>query len=292
MSTNYTPELSASMVTGYLNNLIHPQVTENLNLLTSQIERLGPAIFMDLYTQFNAPFAGGVALLAAQIHRQYNKLRVGDMELADQIASYVFAAAEDEYRAPDGRRITHRQLARFTSKFLLTTYQPSLLTNRSYQEYSRHLRNNWTDSVYSGYDPTSRNSQISTVLSTLQSIGFHIGSEFAADLEFNAIVSYLSTNYPQVLEQLKNHKHPQYKGVTAYTWLDIHTHVEAEHSELALQAYMLANQAVIQHLGHERNYVQNFVYKGIDDFILFQREAFQSLIGVVSETTVELQPVS
>lgn len=213
------------------------------------------------YIHFNSVFGGGVASLAGEIARRqdlFRDHREGMDMIADQsveIASLIFFAAVDEFR----RRSTHRQMAKETFRALVRYYicPPKSLSVLS--ETASAI-----DRVLHGYYLRAQASDSDV----FRAIGFHMGSEFLADQEFNIIDKIMRRQHAQVHESLKR------QG--AYAWIQVHTTVETAHLEAAIEA---ANFALSCYRGSASR-AKAWVLEGFDNFSHVQTDFMRSLLNI------------
>jgi hypothetical protein len=190
------------------------------------------------YIQFNGAFGPGLANLAGEIAARQALFRdkaepvrlIADR--AALVASDFFHAAVDEF---DDRatawRDTHRTLAQACLKgmggyFGFTPQQlDSLLSlNQSTQDAMAK--------VSEGY---GLGAQLSDQR-LFEGMGFHAGSEVLADQEFTIIDKALREKLPEMVQALKGMRvHLDSEKHNAYYWIFIHTSVEADHFDAALQ---------------------------------------------------------
>lgn len=220
------------------------------------------------YVAFNSVFAGGVANLAGEIHLRTDLFRDAKesiVEYADrsaEIAAHIFFAATDEYGAPHQEPRTHRRLAQL---FLYHSAQHLQIDTTIFEEWRADILP-VIKMVQEGYRMNCSN----TNAELLQGIGFHLASEWLADQEFNMIHSYLQETYPKLFDALQTTGQPN-----AYTWVEVHTHVEAEHAEHALSS---ARKAIRYYQANEdKNWVAQQIQLGFLAFEKVQHTFFENL---------------
>lgn len=185
--------------------------------------------FLGAFAEWHGRFAAGVANLAGEVAARESTFEEGE---ATEVAKYVFFAAVDEFGVKD-RGLTHRGLARRMVEAALE--YPGLDRKAVYEkcEALRPLIQEQCAKVAKGYG-------VGTALSDhalFRCLGFHLGSENLADQEFNALHSALMGNFPQMVKHLKDMSFTENgKRYNAYVWIKVHTHVEEEHAEYAIQA--------------------------------------------------------
>jgi hypothetical protein len=231
------------------------------------------------YIHFNATFGGGVANLAGEIAVRQDLFRDPEEPidiLADcsiEVASNIFAAAVDEFDERSTRyHDTHRTLAKATLK---------------------------ATGAFCGYDTAALNAAVRPDEATLtairkvrhgyrvgqrveeaglfQGMGFHLGSELLADEEFRILDGYCRASQPELAAFLENTK-IEIGGEqhAAYYWIRIHTSVEADHFEFAVQG---ANLALRCYAGTaDRARVKAWILQGFQEFADVQTDFMQSLL--------------
>lgn len=229
------------------------------------------------YVEFNGIFAGGVSNLAGELHIRQRLFRDAEATwsiFADRsanIAARIFFAAEDEYaneRKISGRVIHHhRFLAQHFLRSLAEYWGISPQTFERGYAYEYAPLQQALQAVRRGYCIDQTNDECSL----LRGIGFHIGSEHLADGEFTTIDHFLQSNYPDIVVHLRRTGKPN-----AYTWLAVHTIVEAEHAE---HAFAAADEAVHYYNGaHSREQARQWILEGIDEFARVQKAFFEHIL--------------
>jgi hypothetical protein len=228
--------------------------------------------FVHRYSVFNGNFAGGVAALAGSVHLQQHLFRDPDEPIGAraEIASQVFFAAEDEYSVRGGGpRWTHRRLgqqllehtlrffevprARFLAEFQLNPALEEILAG-----------------VVSGYCIGTEPSEVEL----FDALGFHLGAELLAHVEFNVLHDHLRHQHPGYVEHLLGTDIGH--GVNAYHWIGLHTHVEKEHFDGAVTA---AELALTWYAGaHDAAWVADSIVAGFEGFIALQQRYFARIL--------------
>lgn len=210
------------------------------------------------YIHFNSVFGGGVANLAGEIALRKDLFRDSSESiemLADQsveIASKIFFAAIDEF----GRRKTHRTMAKDTLRALMQ-HGKYAAKNMNVAEAT----NIAIEDVSLGY---CLNRSV-TEAEIFHSIGFHMGSELLADEEFNIIDRFLQAKHGNLVQCLKSQD--------AYTWIQIHTTVEADHFDAAVES---ANSALQYYVGSASE-AKAWILEGFSRFANVQSQFMSSL---------------
>lgn len=210
------------------------------------------------YIHFNSVFGGGVANLAGEIAYRQDLFRnqAESIEMiADEsveIASKIFFAAIDEF----GKRKTHRAMAKETLLALMSYYKC-----KTEQLSASEITRQAVKKVAVGY---GLNRQASD-RDLFHSIGFHMGSELLADEEFNIINKLLHVKQADLVAFLK--------AEGAYTWILVHTTVEADHFEAAVES---GNCALQYYVGSAIE-AKSWILEGFQQFAELQTEFINSL---------------
>ena len=231
--------------------------------------------FIDLYGQFNAMFAGGVASLAGAFHTQPTTFvdasaPSSTSDRSSLVASEVFFAAEDEYADRlTGARVTHRGLAQDLLEGMAEYWQvPVPDPDIAYAGFVDQVRRRVVD----GYG-------VSRVLSDgelFRCLGFHLGAELLADEEFGLIDRHLRRVEPDLVTHLATTSAES--GAPLYQWISLHVVVEMEHFVHACTAAELAVRFYIGPLSGPFEHV----LAGFTDFQDFQQEVFTELFAIIS----------
>jgi hypothetical protein len=225
------------------------------------------------YIQFNGAFGPGLANLSGEIAARQGLFR-DEQEpvevLADraaEVASDFFHAAVDEYddRATPWRD-THRTLAQACLKGMAKYYgfeaqrlNEILVVNRSTHDAMAR--------VFSGYGIGAKLEDERL----FNGMGFHAGSEVLADQEFTIIDAVLRERLPELVQaltgmRLRVGRAPEEHK--AYYWISIHTSVEADHFDAALQG---VNKALGYYSGkNDPQSVKRWIIDGFEDFAKVQ----------------------
>lgn len=233
--------------------------------------------FLHRYSVFNGDFAGGVAGLAGAFHIRRDLFRDPNSKMSDcsdraaDIASHIYFAAEDEYsdRNNPNIRITHRRLGQLLLEHTLRYFRIS----------ADEFRNNFPINletkdvlrrVVSGYCLERKNNEAGL----FRGLGFHLGSELLADREFNIIDEHLAHNFSELVQYLKNTSVAD--DTNAYTWIELHTHVEEEHFLHAARAAEMS----MEYYAGERNSdeVKALILEGFSEFSHIQKQFFKNVL--------------
>lgn len=224
--------------------------------------------FLGQYTHFNSVFGAGVATLAGEIARRQEMFRdpaekIEIMaEQSIEVASAVFYAAIDEF----ARNRTHRSMAKKCIKEIGKYFGYAPEETNGFMPVTS-LTITFMQKVTAGYCP----SLLSDESQLHQALGFHIASEIIADEEFNLLDHYLRTARKDLVEHLKNNK--------AYAWVQVHTTVEADHFEAAVQG---ANLALEYYVGRLKpSEVKELILQGFTEFANLQTDFMVSLQNIM-----------
>jgi hypothetical protein len=214
--------------------------------------------FLTEYISFNSVFGSCVAILSGTIGLRQDIFRDPDDlqgALADRsamVAAKIFYAAIDEFC---GERclMDHRSMAqktlRSSAQFFQATTTPT------------HIKDSINE-VIRGYGVGMTEKSEKAIFS---GIGFHIGSEILADQEFKIIDEHLRARHVDLVEHLEK------EG--SYVWIQVHTMVEIEHFDAALEA---ANMALRYYVGDEAQ-ARKWIMQGIKRFADVQASFFRCL---------------
>src|SRR4051812_33799443 len=231
------------------------------------------------YIQFNSAFGPGLANLAGEIAARQGLFRDREevvkilADRASEVAADFFYAAVDEFddRATPWRD-THRTLAQATLKGMgsFFGYSPAQLNDvlrvNAATEQAMQL-------VWHGYGVGAQLEDPRL----FRAMGFHTGSEILADQEFVVLDHALRANRGDLVAALEAMKVP-ILGQThnAYYWIRIHTGVEAEHFDAALQG---VNNALRFYSGEsDLETVKRWILEGFKTFADVQA-AFMARLG-------------
>lgn len=221
--------------------------------------------FMRAYVAFNRDFAPCVASLAGAIGLSQDIFQDGPdaTDLDDrglEVASHVFFSVIDEFWDRErGRTKTHRSMAQFFLRELLCFYR---IDPHTLGALPREVRKQIAR-IRDGYRVDGPKNDTNL----FHAIGFHIGSECMADLEFNTLDRLLCERHPALVAHLERVEDEV--GDSAYFWLRLHKSVEAEHYEAALRA---ASAAVETYRGPlDSSELRDRLVGGIHDFFDLQQ---------------------
>ena len=232
------------------------------------------------YIQFNGAFGPGLANLSGEIAACQGLFRdraepvevIADR--AAEVASDFFHAAVDEYddRATPWRD-THRTLAQACLKGMAAYYgyeaqrlNEILVVNKSTHDAMAR--------VFEGYGIGAKLED----QRLFAGMGFHAGSEVLADQEFTIIDKVLRERLPEMVKALTDMRvrvgsaPEQHK---AYYWISIHTSVEADHFDSAVQG---VNKALSYYVGkNDPQTLKDWILRGFADFARVQADFMAGL---------------
>lgn len=192
---------------------------------------------------------------------------------ATHVAADIFYACIDEfYDRSTPRRDTHRTFAQATLKGLGQYYMIDNTTLNDLIQPTPDLLQD-IQRICDGYALN----HVLDEADILRAIGFHAGSEILADEEFRILDAFLKARYPDVVTYLENHA-VAIGDVTrpAYHWIKIHTSVEADHFQFAMQG---ANDALRYYAGMQSlTSVKQQILDGFAQFANIQTAFMQHLL--------------
>jgi hypothetical protein len=244
----------------------------------SEVESADELIrFVHRYTVFNGDFAAGVASLAGAFHVRQDLFRADDEAIpscADRsadVASYIFFAAEDEYSVRGGGpRWTHRGLGQVVLRETLVYF--GLSPERFAGEFNLGpTMQGILAETHSGY----RVGEVPTEEQLFAALGFHIGAELLADVEFNVIHEHLVEHHRGYVDHLLATDIGH--GLNAYHWVQLHTSVEAEHFDAAVVS---ADKALEYYAGpRDAREAADEIVTGFEAFLGLQRRFFANALS-------------
>jgi hypothetical protein len=253
---------------------------ETLNRIESDNEL---ARALSRYVHFNSAFAGGVANLAGELASRQDLFRdfdevsnvVGDR--SSEVAADIFFAAVEELGGHYPQRTTHRTLAQATLIAIREFFGLSPAEIDHYITCSEST----VSAVASVRDGYGVNKQLCE-RELFSAIGFHIGSEMLADLEFNVLNTFLRTKYSSLVDYLERSiVFINGEECPGYCWVQIHTSVEASHFRAAVHS---ANLALRYYAGnHTQATVKAWILDGFKEFAVVQTEFMQKICGTASD---------
>lgn len=264
MQTTITIEDFKTTLASHQGNQMWKQALETIN---NEMELLR---VLAGYIYFNSVFATGVISLAASISAKKQMLRetAAIPALADrsnEIASYVFRAAIDEFQVPSHRTLAQGTLLAAAGFEGIKDRELKLISTPG--ETARKTAETVANGYGHGQDPDDRG--------IFSGIGFHIGSELLADSEFRILDGYLQRHHAALVEYLQEttvelcgHKIP------GYLWVGVHTLVEAEHRDAALQAAQLG----LRWYSGDQQQAKAWVLEGFAAFSQLQTGFMSSLV--------------
>ena len=266
------------VIIGYLNsNKTKKEIQTSLKKISSDEDLIN---FLNRYVYFNNLFAPSVLSLSSAVHcnvdlfvdRQEKISYLTD--ISSEIAGLILSSAEDEYCNKElGIRISHRTIAKNFIRGVFE-YFNILSTADSHRFKINKATNTAINDVKLNYFlnyNTSKNKEETL----FNSIGFHLGSELLADIEFNCINDYITKKHKGMHKFLLDKNFPP--GINSYAWIKIHTFVEKEHSENCFRAI---NMAVRHYNGKEDiDTVCEWVLFGFMNFVKSQNDFFSKILS-------------
>jgi len=233
---------------------------------------------MSSYIYFNSVFGSGVANLAGEIGSRQHLFRDPDesMEIvADrsvEVGAHIFFAAIDEFGGGGNGRSTHRTLAQATLKGIGSSFGYETRTLNQLTEPNEQVLTA-VDHVRDGY---ALNQMIDEE-KIFRALGFHMSSEMLADHEFNILNDYLHNQHADLVEYLRTAR-VEIGGIEVppYRWIEIHTVVEADHFNAALNG---ANLALRYYAGLESPaQIKGWIITGFKEFMEVQLQFMNGLM--------------
>lgn len=239
------------------------EVQAGNKVFAKALEQWNPAelaVGLIQYIHFNSILGSGVANLAGEISRRQD-LFLDPKEsfpmIADrssEVAAKIFHSALDEF----GRKKIYRAMAQETFRAIAKFHGFSAKEVTVAKPTEEAM-----NKVTQGYCLN----QTADERELLRAIGFHMGSRILANEEFNTIDRVLHAKHPNLIKWLND--------VHAYTWIQVHTTVEADHFESALQA---ANLALKYFAGSVTDMkAKTWIIGGFIQFAVVQAEFMHSL---------------
>ena len=271
-------------------NHINKRNEENNAMLTTTMHKIRdnedqyPDIrflkFMTRYVEWNAFFPGCVSYLVGAIHLsdifQYDNewKRTFESTHAD-IASYIFAAAEDEYGF-EGNRHTHRKMAlEFLDgmeRLVMASHLDVNFTPNSdfVIEGVKPFINEYHDKIKNGYGVGQGFASGMGIEHIFSAIGFHMASEMLATNEFTLIDEIFNTRMPHIKKKLQNTG----SECGLYDWVTVHIAVEVEHFNMCLKGAELALDYIERYYPQFLAKAEASVIEGFDRFAKLQEKFF------------------
>jgi hypothetical protein len=231
------------------------------------------------YIEFNGAFGAGLANLAGEIAARPDLFRDPDepvrllADRASEVAADFFHGAIDEF---DDRltpwRDTHRTLAQAMLKGM-GAYLGYSLAELNDVIHVNDATRRAVKQVWEGYGVAAALEE----RRLFQAMGFHTGSEILADQEFTIIDRILRDKRPAMVAALEAMKVAHFGGHhNAYYWIHIHTSVEADHFEAAVEG---VNKALRYYAGTVApETIRTWILEGFAHFISVQGD-FMAALG-------------
>jgi len=230
--------------------------------------------FFSDYIAWNGVFGGAVAELSSKWHNAIYLTKLSENEIsgmrvhAHQIASHIFAAAEDEYSDKNCEietfRLTHKDIAWYFYSRIMEFYG---INKR--KEVSKFINPIILETLKAyGYGNDFKLSSL------IEFLGFHLGSEKIASFEFDYLMLELQRSRPKLFDYLCNKK--MVEGIRAIDWLAFHATVEEEHFQLAIKSAELAELMVVRYNIMSKNQFEILLKRGFNNFSQLQTNLFNS----------------
>jgi hypothetical protein len=247
-------------------------------------DRAQLARFISRYASLNGWFGSSVACLAGKIGRcrtMFLDPSETILDLADRsvlVGSYFFDAARDEFDDRDTPyRDTHRCLAQAMLKGILRCVGPTdPMAVNALLDPPIWLQGIGA-AVAQGYGVNTPEQDVSI----FRSIGYHIGSEILADMEFTYIDQAMRKHCDILVEKLSTMKvRIADQEHNAYAWISIHSSLtsggakEVEHFNWATQG---ANVALMYTPHERREPLRHQIHLGFLDFARDHQEFFTNV---------------
>lgn len=225
--------------------------------------------FFSDYTYWNGVFAGCVINLASRFHLG---LRYGNYSFnspeedffqmkGHKVAGLIFAAAEDEYAdencQEENVRVAHKDMAWFMLNEMFSFYKRDISSRRVH---------GWMNQIVNDTAIGYGVDELSDFMNLAWHLGFHIGSEKVASFEFGILADKMKELQPELTSHLKGKE--MVKGISAFSWIEVHGPVEDVHANYALDAA----QIIIDYLGTRDKGLQ-------EEFIANLQEGFWNFSG-------------
>ena len=189
-------------------------------------------IFFTQYVAFNSVFAGGAARLVSDITLQQDVFMESETlgvprDCRIEIANSVFSAVIDDFHDRE-HLCSHRLMAE-----QLLWSMGELLDMPAHSFSAAPFIAPITAEIVRGYGVRIGSA---TAQDIFYSLGFHIGSEYLADEEFNRIDGMIGEKFPDLKRRLQEEKKIAGRRYIPYRWIEIHKVVEEHHCDAALDA--------------------------------------------------------
>lgn len=279
MSTNTSELLGKRIETIVVESDIQAYIQDRLDAIRSSDDLVK---FFRRFSLYNQPFPAGVAYLAALLHVRADRFVDLNEEVFDNadrsslIASNVIFAAEDEFAGPDRKlRTTHRSMAQSVLRaamdfagWSVSRFNTEFVTDRTHEEMTARLSSGYRI----GTNPTDSE--------LFRALGFHLGSERLADIEFCSLDDLIRKRFP--LFVAINEEASVGHDIPIYSWVVTHTSVEVDHYQYSLTG---AGQSIDYYSGREvdKQAIPDLIIEGFQEFVAFQRVMFEWLKPGVTE---------
>lgn len=254
--------------------VVESNIEDYLKEYLYQVETTDDLVqFFQQFTAYNQPFPGAVSHLVAAIHFSSSLFEDSESlvnETSDRsslIASGIFFAAEDEYALDDrNKRLTHRTMGQ---QVLNHTIQFAGWTPEKFNVHFKSTANK--DEMFRSLCEGYGVGNLKADENLFSAIGFHLGSERLADIEFNQLHRMLVKKHPEFVKSCKASIGAF--EIPSYSWIASHMTAEVEHFEHGLIA---ASDAIKFYSGTSKSpdELMELLMVGFGNFIVFQRKMF------------------
>jgi hypothetical protein len=249
-------------------------------------------LFMQRYVHFNGYAGSLVARLSSSIGLSRDLFNSADCRVIDEadrgmeIAAKVFAATIDEHADKGAKYVPHRTLAQITLK---AVGDFAGLTEAERNEFA--VTPTWMKEVLN--DAVAKYQGIpGDAAALIRGMGCHAASEMLADREYALIDKVVRHNhrgkgFDAFLRNGDGKAKINGHNFSAWYWIVIHSKhqgvgVEAEHSELALEAIDLA----AAYRPESAQQIREYALQGFSDFVSIQQKVFAEISRECSELKV------
>lgn len=233
--------------------------------------------FFSDYIKWNGIFGGAVAGLSAKWHNaEFLSKELSMKEIiqirkySHRIASNIFAAAEDEYSDEnckiEGLRLTHKDMAWAFFSSMMNYFEVDKRPDVPLRVESIIFK------TLRGYGVLGEKYSLKDLI---EYVGFHIGSEKIASLEFDILTEKIKEFRPELYSYLSNIEIIKSSGIKAIDWLKFHGTVEEEHFQYGIKSIYLIKEMVLNNSLITEEDLFNYIKIGINNFSNIQYDFFK-----------------
>lgn len=263
----------------YASSLVNPSwgpahITNGLHKSAGTVEVIAS---LAAYAHWSAKITAGVANLVASLTTA-SDLFGNDSET--EVAKFVFYALTDEF-GTGYSGVTHQRIARRMVEIAtasLPLISQSEVTALSKIKKQASIKS--SQRIWNGYGDRRMHEA-----ATFRALGFHLASETLAALEFQVIDQALSADFPELKDHLLSTRFEENgRSYPAYSWIKIHTHVEEQHRDFAVQAI---NLALSSYIGvTDKALLVDWVREGFANFVEIQQTAMDAIFTPRNGTAI------